>query len=303
MGTFGIGSTGLGSGFDVQALVDQIIFAERSPVRLLETQQTQFNAQAAALTGLQTKLAALKDKIAGWKDPLGAFAAKAVTSSHEAVVKATADGSAIMASHSVVVSSLATTSSYYSAALAGSGATFAAGSFDLAIGGAAPTTIGLSFTKAVAGANAALTVDGIPISSTSSTVSGAVAGLTLNLLGAAPGTMVSISVAPDTKNARAAVDEFVSAYNAVLNEINAQFTFSGASKSAGALAGDAGVRWLQQSLLADGVYSFAGSNGFGSLAALGIDLLNDGTLRVEATKLDAALESNFPLEGPTRTTL
>lgn len=349
MGTFGIGSTGLGAGFDVQALVDQIITAERGPVRLLQTQQIHFNAQAAALTSLQTKLTALKDKVTALHDPLGPFSAKAVVSSIESLVRAAADSSAVAAAHTVVVSSLATVASYYTGALANSSTAFSTGSFDIAVGGGAPTTVtvdatnntldglaahinslgigalasvvtdasgarlslqstttgapgdlllannstGLTFTKSVTGANASLTVDGIPISSTTNTVSGAVAGLTFTLVGAAPGTSVNISVAPDNKKARAAVDEFVTAYNALVSDINSQFAFNAATKSAGALSGDSGVRSLQQSLLTGISYSFAGTGGFDNLAALGIEVLNDGTLRADSTKLDAALESNF----------
>ena len=43
-----------------------------------------------------------------------------------------------------------------------------------------------AFTQATAGANASLTVDGVPISSASNTVTGAISGVTLTLLGAAP---------------------------------------------------------------------------------------------------------------------
>lgn len=349
MGTFGIGSTGLGAGFDVQGLVDQIIFAERGSARLLESQQTQFNARAAALTSLQSKLSALKDKVAALKDPVGAFATKATSSSHESLVRAVADSSALAGAHRIEVTSLATISSYYTGALANGATTFGTGTFSLTIGNNAPINIsvtssnntldglaahinglgigvaasvvtdaggarlalqstasgapgdlsisanstGLSFTKAIAGTNADLTVDGIPISSASNTVAGAVAGVTFTLLGAAPGTAVSVSVTSDAGKARAAVDEFVAAYNAIITEINAQFAFNSATKSAGALSGDSGVRALQQSLLTDVAYSFTGTNGFGSLAAIGLNLQNDGTLSVDGAKLDAALESNF----------
>ena len=59
MGSSGLGSVSSGSGIDVQAFVDQIIYADRAPVRLLQTQQTQFNAQATALRDLATKLSTL----------------------------------------------------------------------------------------------------------------------------------------------------------------------------------------------------------------------------------------------------
>ena len=57
---------------------------------------------------------------------------------------------------------------------------------------------GLTFTKGATGTNASLTVDGVPISSATNSISNTVAGLTLNLAGADPNTQVQIAVAPDT---------------------------------------------------------------------------------------------------------
>ena len=50
-----------------------------------------------------------------------------------------------------------------------------------------PGSAGFGFTQSATGANASLTVDGINISSASNTVTGAVSGLTFNLLSADPG--------------------------------------------------------------------------------------------------------------------
>jgi flagellar hook-associated protein 2 len=83
-------------------------------------------------------------------------------------------------------------------------------------------TTGLSFTKAVSGANAALTVDGVPISSANNTVRNAIKGVTLSLGSASPNTPVTINVSPDTTQANAAINNMVSAYNAVNSEINKQ---------------------------------------------------------------------------------
>lgn len=65
-------------------------------------------------------------------------------------------------------------------------------------------------------------MDGIPFSSTSNTVTGAIPGVTLNLLGAYPGVQVQVSVAPDSSQIAQAVTGFVSAYNAVIGDINSQ---------------------------------------------------------------------------------
>ena len=70
MGSIGWSSVSVtsGSGIDVDAFVEQVLHAERAPVRLLETQQTEFNARAAALRELTTKLLDLQKKVNALKD-------------------------------------------------------------------------------------------------------------------------------------------------------------------------------------------------------------------------------------------
>src|SRR5690242_8280400 len=121
---------------------------------------------------------------------------------------------------------------------------------------------GLNFTKGVTGVNASLTVDGVPISSASNQVTGAVAGLSLNLQGAAPGTEVQVSVGPDAARVSQAVSDFVSAYNSVISNLNSQFAYYPGTKTAGVLAGDGSARLVQSQLLSAMSYSAAGTNAF-----------------------------------------
>ncbi len=85
---------------------------------------------------------------------------------------------------------------------------------DLTISG---NTTGLNFHKSVAGQNASLTIDGVPISSATNTVTGALSGVTLNLVSGSPSTPVQLSVGPDTAGASQAVNNFVSAYNTLIS--------------------------------------------------------------------------------------
>jgi flagellar hook-associated protein 2 len=150
---------------------------------------------------------------------------------------------------------------------------------------------GLTFNPAVGGTNATFTVDSIPFSSTSNTVAGAIPGVTLNLLGAYPGVQVQVSVAPDTNQIAQAVTNFVSAYNAVIGDINQQFTVNASTNSEGPLAGDSSLRSLQSSLLTDATYSLS-SGTFTSLDSLGITTNDDGTLSVNASQLNSAISSD-----------
>jgi len=150
---------------------------------------------------------------------------------------------------------------------------------------------GLTFTQASAGQDAALTVDGIPIDSGSNTVTGAVSGLTLNLVGAAPGGQINVTISPDTSSAAQAIAKFVGAYNTAIGDVNSQYTV-GATNQEGPLSGDAAVRMLQDTLLSAASYS-GGGNGVSILADLGITMNNDGTLSLDTTTLTNTIQNNF----------
>jgi flagellar hook-associated protein 2 len=139
----------------------------------------------------------------------------------------------------------------------------------------------LSFDTPVGGTDAALTIDGVPFSSTTNTLTGAIQGVTLNLAGASAGTTVQLSVGADTNQITNAVNNFVSAYNAVVSTINTQYVVdpTGATP-APPLESDLSLRSLQTSILNDVADAIGGNSGYVNLASLGINSNNDGTLTV-----------------------
>jgi len=147
----------------------------------------------------------------------------------------------------------------------------------------------LTFLAPTGGTNASLTIDGVPFASTSNIVTGAIQGVTLNLLSQAPGTPVQLSVGPDTDQITLAVNNFVSAYNTLVSTINAQYVVdpTGATP-APPLESDLSLRGVQSSILNDASYAFPGATGTTAsvnggiinLASLGINMNNDGTLTI-----------------------
>jgi len=150
----------------------------------------------------------------------------------------------------------------------------------------------INFTQATAGQDASLTVDGIPIDSASNTVTGAVSGVTFNLVGASPGTAVDVSIQPDTNSAETAISNFVSAYNTVVGDVNNQYAV-GANNLEGPLAGDSTISLLQSDLLSAGAYTNGSTSGVATLADLGITMNDDGTLTLDSATLDSAVQNNF----------
>jgi flagellar hook-associated protein 2 len=152
---------------------------------------------------------------------------------------------------------------------------------------------GLGFRKATTGTNASLTVDGVPVSSTTNTVSGVVPGVTFNLTGSDPDTPVTVGVAADPSSVVTAVNNFVTAYNAAISDLNSQFTYNAGTQTSGPLAGDSSARIVQEQLLGFASYTVSGAGSLSTLQDLGISMNDDGTLSVDSSALSNAVSSNF----------
>jgi flagellar hook-associated protein 2 len=152
---------------------------------------------------------------------------------------------------------------------------------------------GLGFHQAVTGSNASLVVDGVPINSTSNSISGVISGATIQLTGAAPGTTVSLTLSPDTNQATTVINQFVTAWNKVLQELNSQFAVTSTGTGGGPLETDGTVRQIQNQLLSAVTGSIPGNSGFVNLASIGVNMNNDGTLAVNSGTLSNALNNHF----------
>ncbi|HEY1802295.1 MAG TPA: flagellar filament capping protein FliD [Terriglobales bacterium] len=153
-------------------------------------------------------------------------------------------------------------------------------------------TTSLNFEAPIGGTNASLSVDGIPFSSASNTVTGAIPGVTLNLITASPGNPVQLTVGADTTQASSAINNFVSSYNSLIGFLNQEYTVDPTTNAEGDLASDSSLRSLQSSLLTDATYSVSGNDGDVNLAALGINMNDDGTLTVDSSTLGNALTND-----------
>ncbi|MGH9403987.1 MAG: flagellar filament capping protein FliD [Terriglobia bacterium] len=152
-------------------------------------------------------------------------------------------------------------------------------------------TTNLTFNQTVAGANSVINVDGVPLNTTSNIVSGAISDVTLNLTGTS-GTAVAVTVGADTTQASTPINNFVTAYNAVVQAINTQFTYSQGATSQPPLFSDGSLQSLQQSLYNDTNFSLSGNGSISTLASLGITVQQDGTLQVDSGTLGNAISSN-----------
>ena len=141
--------------------------------------------------------------------------------------------------------------------------------------------------------NAEFKVDGIAVSKASNTVTDVIKGVTLNLQ-KIMATPVSLTIVRETATVKSSVDGFVKAYNDLNKTLKDVSAYNSATKQGAILQGDSTVRTLQSQIRA--VLATPVSNTGGSLSTLsqiGVSFQKDGTLALDASKLDTAITNNF----------
>lgn len=144
MGSVGIsfGSPTSGQGFDVSSTVSQIVANLKAVETPWNTQLSTLQSQDTVLTSIGTDLNALSSALGSLTDFEGVLAEKEGSSSDQSVLQLTSAASnAVAGSHTIVVSSLAQTSSYYSDAI--SNTDTLSGSLTISVGSGTAQTINI----------------------------------------------------------------------------------------------------------------------------------------------------------------
>ncbi len=223
MGTVGIsfGSPTAGTGFDVTSTVNQIVTNLQSVETPWKTELASLQSQDTAISSLGSLLSSLSTDVQGLNDFQGVLAEKQGSSSNTNVLALTsASSSAIAGTHSIVVNSLAATSSGYLDAIS-NGADTLSGSITLQVGTAAAKTITVgSSSNSLSTLAAAINAAGIGVSasvltdtvgsrlSVVSSTSGTAGDLTIgsSITDASTGTALGYNVASSGANASLVVD-------------------------------------------------------------------------------------------------
>lgn len=149
--------------------------------------------------------------------------------------------------------------------------------------------------------DAAATVNGIPVSSSTNTFATTVSGVTFTALQVTTAP-VEITIAKDTSAVEKNIADFVSAYNAINGVLNDATKYDPATKGAGLLQGDSTAVALQNSLRTAIQFVTTGSSMFSRLADVGITQQRGGDLAVDATKLSKGLDNMTELKNLFRST-
>ncbi len=128
----GISSLGLGSGLDLNGLVDQLVVAETQPVaNRLNLKETDLQAKLSAFGNLKSTLSALQDSLTSLAT---VGAGRTATSSRAEILSATANDSADVGDYSIQVSQLASAQSLASKAYSSSSDVVGTGTLTIRFG-------------------------------------------------------------------------------------------------------------------------------------------------------------------------
>lgn len=149
-----------------------------------------------------------------------------------------------------------------------------------------------NYTQEAVGQDAQFSIAGVPYTSASNTVTGALSGITLNLLTTT--SAATLSVSTDNTTVEGNIQSLVSAYNALQTTFSSLGSFDATTGKAAPMMGDAMLSSIQ-SQVRSALYSLVntGSSTYDSLASIGITTNSDGTLSVNSTTLSSALSSDF----------
>lgn len=146
-------------------------------------------------------------------------------------------------------------------------------------------------TQAQAALDAALTVNGVGVTSAANSVGGVISGVTVNL--AKTGT-TTLTVARDSAQVQSAVGAFVKAYNDINKAIATLTAYDPATRKAGLLQGDSAANSLQAQIRSTLTGTSTGLSGsFTLLSQVGVTFQADGSLGLDMARLTAALDANF----------
>ena len=147
--------------------------------------------------------------------------------------------------------------------------------------------------QTVAGADAAFTINGLSLTSTSNTIANVIDGLTFTLKNTTTAS-AAVSVTDNSGGIKAAANAFVAGYNSWIDTLDSLTGYDFATKKGGALQGDFSALSISSQIrnaLGAAVNGFSGT--YHRLAEVGVSALSSGKLSLDEAKLSTALAADF----------
>lgn len=150
-----------------------------------------------------------------------------------------------------------------------------------------------NYTEAQKAQDSIVMISGVEHHAATNTVSDAIDGVTLTLNSAKKDTALALNVTANQNAVMSNIQQLVNSYNSMQSTFGKLGSYNSASKTAGPLLGD----WLlgnTQFQMTRGMTDTVSGlpPAYSSLATIGITTQADGTLKVDSTKLQAALTAD-----------
>lgn len=142
--------------------------------------------------------------------------------------------------------------------------------------------------NAVQASDASLTVNNIPVTSTTNTIQNAVPGVTLNLLKQDSATTIAITVVNDASKLKERITSFVTQYNDLVKFANDQAK-TAANGDTASIGRDPLLRGLRDELRNAVVKPYATGGAYTSLSQVGVSLSRTGQLEFDEAALTSAI--------------
>jgi len=158
--------------------------------------------------------------------------------------------------------------------------------YDITFSGDAAVDAMLGFddtaNRTVDAASAELTINGVDVTSDTNTVTDAVPGMTITITGTTD-EAVTVDVSSDPDAIEEKVQNFVDAYNEVVNFISTNSIYDSEEGIRGAFVGESGVRRVSSGMatIVTSEYDDLGQD-YDSLGLIGIETTSSGTLEIDS---------------------
>ncbi len=149
-------------------------------------------------------------------------------------------------------------------------------------------------TQINAAIDAEVYIDGQKVLSSSNTIVDAIDGITITVLKKDSGAVHDLTVANDTATIKSNIETFITNYNTLRKFMNDVTEFDPNTGKASVLLGDATTRNLSNKIRTQISNAVTGISGqYKTLVDLGITSNSNGTLKIDANKLNAAINTNM----------
>lgn len=149
-----------------------------------------------------------------------------------------------------------------------------------------------NLTQVRAGSDAAFSINGMSLTSSSNTLTDVIDGVDITLLQQTAST-VTLTLATDISVAETAVNAFVTAYNSYVSTHATLTDYDTSTEVSGALIGDFTARHIADKLRDQLSATIASATGtYSNLSSIGVEVQTGGTLKLDSTAFNAAMTAD-----------